>query len=113
MILSEAQSCCRMRARNFHFLGSEAALGCRFGALVAGGVSVHFLQKLTHCIELRAEAFPISGLQSLHCLIVAIERLPCLTCRRACQGHLLRRAWDCRRSTGFYEQRRQRLGERL
>jgi hypothetical protein len=62
------------------------------GALVAGGVSVHFLQKLAHCIELRAEAFPISGLQSLHGLIVAIKRLPCLTCRWACHGHLLRRA---------------------
>ena len=57
--------------------------------LVAGGASVHFLQKLAHRIELRAEAFPISGLQSLHCLIVAIKRLPCLICRRACGGPLL------------------------
>jgi len=47
--------------------------------LMAGGVSVHFLQKLAHCIELRTEAFPISGLQSLDCLIVAIERLLCRT----------------------------------
>src|SRR5882724_4991923 len=44
--------------------------------LAAGGLSVHFLQKLAHCIELSGEAFPISGLQSLHRLIVAIERLP-------------------------------------
>lgn len=58
-------------------------------ALVAGGASVHFLQKLAHRIELRAEALPISGLQSLHCLIVAIKRLPCLTCRRAGGGPLL------------------------
>jgi hypothetical protein len=50
-----------------------------FGTLVAAGVSVHFLQELAHCIELRAEAFPVSGLQSLHCLIVAIERLLCQT----------------------------------
>ncbi len=57
--------------------------------LVARGASVHFLQKLAHCIELRAEAFPISGLQSLHCLIVAIKRFACLTCRRACDGPLL------------------------
>ena len=69
--------------------GSRVALDCRFGALLASGASVHFLQKLAHCIELRAEAFPISGLQSLHCLIVAIKRLPCLTCRRACGGPLL------------------------
>ena len=59
---------------------------------VAGGLSVHFLQKLAHCIELRAEALPISGFQSLHCLIVAIECLPCLTCRRACAGPLFWRA---------------------
>src|SRR5712664_1015656 len=63
-----------------------------FSALAAGGASVHFLQKLAHCIELCAEAFPISGLQSLHCLVVAIKRLPCLTCRRVCEGHLLCRA---------------------
>src|ERR1700694_2754306 len=73
------------------FLNSLSVYGQTLG-LVAGGVSVHFLQKLAHCIELRAEAFPISGLQSLHCLIVAIKRLPCLTCRWACHGHLLRRA---------------------
>src|ERR1700694_2535078 len=58
-------------------------------ALVAGGLPVHFLQKLAHCIELRAETFPIPGLQSFHCLIIAIKRLPCLTCRRASEGHLL------------------------
>ena len=50
-----------------------------FGTLVAAGVSVHFLQELAHCIELRAEAFPVSGLQSLYRLIVAIERLLCQT----------------------------------
>ena len=59
---------------------------------MAGGVSVHFLQKLVHCIELRAKAFPIPGLQSLYCFIVAIERLPCLIYRRACDGYLLGRA---------------------
>ena len=64
----------------------------RLGALVARGASVHFLQILAHCIELRTEAFPISGLQSLHCLIVAIKRFACLTCRRACHRHLLCRA---------------------
>src|SRR5437868_3769826 len=80
------------RVRHFPSSGSEAALDRRFGALVAGGVSVHFLQKLAHCIELRANAFPISGLQSLHGLIVAIKRLPCLTRRWACDGHLLCRA---------------------
>ena len=37
--------------------GSRAALDRKFGALVARGASVHFLQKLAHCIELRAEAF--------------------------------------------------------
>jgi hypothetical protein len=63
-----------------------------FGPLMAGGVSVHFLQELVHCIELRAEAFPISGFQSLHCLIVAIERLARLICRRACEGYLPCRA---------------------
>src|SRR6266851_8166502 len=82
----------------------EVAPDCTAAALVAGGVSVHFLQKRAHGIELRAEAFPISGLQSLHCLIVAIKRLPCLTCRRACDGHLLRRARNCRRSARRYEQ---------
>ena len=60
--------------------------------LVAAGVPVHFLQKFAHCIELRAEAFPISGLQSLHRLIVAIERLPCLICRRAREAHFFCRA---------------------
>jgi hypothetical protein len=55
-------------------------------ALVAGGVSVHFLQKLAHCIELHAKAFPVSGLQSLHRLIVAIERLLRLARRRAGRG---------------------------
>ena len=45
-------------------------------ALVTAGASVHFLQELAHRIELSPEAFPISGLQSLHCLIVAIKRLP-------------------------------------
>src|SRR6266852_4180129 len=104
MILSETQSWCRARVRNFHFSGSEATLDRRFGALVAGGASVHFLQKLAHCIELRAEALPISGLQSLHCLVVAIKRLPCLTCRWACDGHLLCRARNCRRSARRYEQ---------
>jgi len=68
-------------------VGGSAGLKVR--GLVAGGASVHFLQKLAHRIELRAEALPISGLQSLHCLIVAIKRLPCLTCRRACGGPLL------------------------
>jgi hypothetical protein len=63
-----------------------------FGPLMAGGVSVHFLQEFVHCIELRAEAFPISGFQSLHCLIVSIERLACLICRRACEGYLPCRA---------------------
>jgi hypothetical protein len=61
-------------------------------ALVTAGASVHFLQELAHRIELSPEAFPISGLQSLHCLIVAIKRLPGLICRRACQWHPLRRA---------------------
>jgi len=42
--------------------GLDAASDCGFGTLVAGGLSVHFLQELAHCIELRAEAFPISGL---------------------------------------------------
>jgi hypothetical protein len=50
-----------------------------FVTLVAAGVSVHFLQELAHCIELRAEAFPVSGLQSLYRMIVAIERLLCQT----------------------------------
>src|SRR5580765_7987214 len=82
-------------------------------ALVTAGASVHFLQELAHRIELSPEAFPISGLQSLHCLIVAIKRLPGLTCRRARQGYLLRRAWDCWRSRGFHEQSRQGFSERF
>jgi hypothetical protein len=68
-------------------VGGSAGLKVR--GLMAGGASVHFLQKLAHRIELRAETLPISGLQALHCLIVAIKRLPCLTCRRACGGPLL------------------------
>ena len=78
-----------------------------FGTLVAGGLSAHFLQQFPHCIELRAETFPISGLQPLHCPIVAIERLLRPTCRLARDGRLYRR------SIGFNEQRRQGLGERL
>jgi hypothetical protein len=70
----------------------EVTPDCRSAALVAGGGPVHFLQKRAHCIELRPEAFPISGLQSLHGLIVAIKRLPRLTCRWACDGRLLCRA---------------------
>jgi len=51
---------------------------------ISGRRSVgHFLQELAHRIELRAETFPISCLQSLHRLIVAIERLPRLACHRA------------------------------
>src|SRR5258705_10114917 len=73
----------------FPLLRVGGSAGLKVRGLVAGGASVHFLQELAHCIELRAEAFPISGLQSLHCLIVAIKRLPCLTCRRACGGPLL------------------------
>jgi len=38
-------------------------------------LSVHLLQEFAHCIELRAETFPISGLQPLDCPIVAIESL--------------------------------------
>ncbi len=53
---------------------------------MAGGLPVHFLQKLAHGIELRAEAFPVAGLQSLHRLIVAIKRLARLICRRAYSG---------------------------
>src|SRR5258707_4909975 len=34
---------CRVRVRNFHFSGSEAALDRTFAALVAGGVPGHFL----------------------------------------------------------------------
>src|SRR6059058_4258617 len=78
-----------------------------FGTLVAGGLSAHFLQQFPHCIELRAETFPISGLQPLHCPVVAIERLLRATCRLARDGRLYRR------SIGFNEQRRQGLGERL
>jgi hypothetical protein len=43
--------------------------------LVTGGLPAHFLQEFPHRIELRAETFPISGLQSLDCPIVSIERL--------------------------------------
>src|SRR2546428_10720808 len=75
------------------------------GALMAGGAPVHFLQKLAHRIELRAEALPISGLQSLHCLIVAIECLPRLTWRRACGGPLLLRRLNCPRSARAAEPR--------
>jgi hypothetical protein len=77
---------------SLHYSGPDVVRECGSGALMAGGAPVHFFQKLVHCIELRAEAFPISGLQSLHCLVVAIERLPCLICRRACEGYLLCRA---------------------
>src|SRR5260370_8789397 len=103
----------RDRVRNFHSSGLEAAQGCKFGALVAAGVSVHLLQKLAHRIELGAEALPISGLQSLHCLIVAIERLLCRTWRGALEGHFLRRSRACRHCPGLYNQRRQGLRERL
>src|SRR6185295_18226255 len=62
--------------------------------LVARGVPVHFLQKLAHCVELRAKAFPVAGLQSFNGMIVTVERLPCLTCRRACDRNFLLRVRD-------------------
>src|SRR5258706_4628118 len=70
----------------FHSSGPEVVRERGFGTLVAAGVSVHFLQELAHRIELRAKTFPISGLQSLHGLIVVIKRLPCLTCAGPVEG---------------------------
>ena len=78
----------------------------------ATGASVHFLQELAHRIELSPEAFPISGLQSLHCLIVAIQRLPRLISVGLVKGIpsvCLRRLAQQR----FHEQRRQGLSERF
>src|SRR6266446_10480992 len=58
--------------------------------LVVGGLPAHFLQEFPHRIELRAETFPISGLQSLDCPIVAIESLLRPTCRGpTCDGCFL------------------------
>jgi hypothetical protein len=85
IFLSEARPWCRVRVRNS---SGRRQRYCGFAALVAGGGSVHFFQDVAQGIELRAETFPVSSLQSLHRLIVAIERLLRLACRRACRRHL-------------------------
>ena len=40
-----------------------------------------FLQELAHCSDLVAETCPIPGFQSLHGLVVVIERLLRVSCR--------------------------------
>ena len=58
--------------------------------LVAGGLSAHFLEEFPHRVELRAETFPVSGLQPLDCPVVAIERLLRTTCHGpTCAGCFL------------------------
>src|SRR5437763_16028226 len=52
------------------------------GILVATRLPAHILQEPAHCIELRAEAGPVSGFQALDRLIVALERLARAICRK-------------------------------
>src|SRR4051795_8387972 len=80
---------------------------------VAGGLPGHGFQDLAQPVELRAEAFPISRLQSLDRLIVAIERLAGLRCRRAYRRSPFRRVRWRRRGAVICEQRGQGFCERL
>ena len=47
----------------------------------------HILQESAHRVELRAEASPVTGFQSLDCLIVVVKCLVRPVCRRTCERH--------------------------
>src|SRR5215468_8984654 len=75
----------------------------RGGILVATRLPAYIFQKPAHCVELRAETRPVSGLQALHCLIVAVECLARPICRRACEWRSRCGTRGRRRSAGFEE----------